>query len=88
MAILDQSPNPADISVCISVIHPFFYQPPSICIPIITIHYSNLSAEDITAATTAMEAARIAWTKLGLSTQSKGKRKVTEEEPSSSQYVS
>jgi hypothetical protein len=34
MAILDRSPNPADISVCISGIHLFFYQPPSIFITI------------------------------------------------------
>jgi hypothetical protein len=60
MAILDWSPNPADISACISIINLFFYQPPSICIPSITmpIDLSNLSAEDISAATAAMEAAR------------------------------
>jgi hypothetical protein len=52
MALLDQSPNPVDINVCISVIHLFFYQPPSISMPI---DLSNLSAEDIAAA---MEAAR------------------------------
>jgi hypothetical protein len=55
MAILDQSPNPADISACISVIHLFFYHPLSITMPI---DLSNLSAEDITAATTAVEAIR------------------------------
>jgi hypothetical protein len=60
MAILDQSPNPVDISMRVSVIHLFFYQPPSICIPSITmpIDLSNLSAEDIAAATAAVEAAR------------------------------
>jgi hypothetical protein len=34
MAILDRSPNPVDIGVLISVVHLFFYQPPSICISI------------------------------------------------------
>jgi hypothetical protein len=55
LALLDWSPNPADINLCISVIHLFFYQPPSISMPI---DLSNLSAEDITAATATMEAAR------------------------------
>jgi hypothetical protein len=60
MAILDQSLNPADISVRISIINLFFYQPPSICIPFITmpIDLSNLSAEDIATTTAAVEAAR------------------------------
>jgi hypothetical protein len=60
MAILDRSLNPVDISACISVINLSFYQPPSICIPSITmpIDLSNLSAEDIAAATAAIEAAR------------------------------
>jgi hypothetical protein len=177
MAILNRSLNSADISAHVSVIHLFFYQPPSICIPSITmpIDFSDLSAEDIAAATTAIEAARgaceererreaeerrkqqeeervrqeatmrreveqqkeaavrkaaaeqsdflaqqkaareaaaaeeerqslatglsglkltipapasIAWTTSGSSTQSKGKRKATEEEPSASQYIS
>jgi erythromycin esterase-like protein len=55
LALLDRSPNFADINTCISVIHLFFYQPPSISMPI---DLSNLSAEDIAAATAAVEAAR------------------------------
>jgi hypothetical protein len=52
-----------DISTCISVIHLFIYHPPSIFIttsPFITmpIDLSNLSAKDVAAATTAMEADR------------------------------
>jgi hypothetical protein len=60
MAISNRSLNPVDISACISVIHLFFYQPPSICFPSITmpIDLSNLSAEDIAAITAAVEAAR------------------------------
>jgi hypothetical protein len=52
MAIFDWSLNPADINVCISVIHLFFYQPPSISMPI---DLSNLSTEDIAATTAAVE---------------------------------
>jgi hypothetical protein len=60
MAILDQSLNPVDMSMCISEsISSFITHHPSV-FPFITmpIDLSNLSAEDITAATTAMEAAR------------------------------
>jgi hypothetical protein len=179
MATLDRSPNPADISMCISVIYLVFYHPPSIFITTsqfitMPIDLSNLSAEDVAVATAAMEATRrareerehwevedrrrrqeeeqarqeatawreaeeqkeaearkveaewrehlaqekvaretvaaeeqwqslttrllglkltipapasIAHTASGLSTQSKGKRKVTEEDPSTSQYI-
>jgi hypothetical protein len=56
MAILDQSPNPADINVCISVIYLLFIihylsLSPPIIMPI---DLSHLSAEDVAA----MEAAR------------------------------
>jgi hypothetical protein len=60
MATLDWAPNPADISVHISVIHLFFIihhlsSSPPIIMPI---DLSNLFAEDIAAATAAVEAAR------------------------------
>jgi hypothetical protein len=61
MATLDWSLNPVDISVCKSVIHLFFFiihhlsSLPHITMPI---NLSNLSAEDVAAATAAVEAAR------------------------------
>jgi hypothetical protein len=60
IATLDQSPNPADISVRISVIHLFFIihhlsLSPLIIMPI---DLSNLSAEDVATATATVEAAR------------------------------
>jgi hypothetical protein len=60
MAILDHSTNPADISACVSVIHLFFINHYLSSFPFITmpIDLSNLPAEDIAAATAAMEAAR------------------------------
>jgi hypothetical protein len=60
IATLDWSPNPADISTCISVIYLFFYHLPSIFMTTyhMPIDLSNLSAEDVATATTAVEAAR------------------------------
>jgi hypothetical protein len=60
MATLDWSPNPADISACISVIHLFFiiHHLSSSPLIIMPIDLSTLSAEDVTATTAAMEAAR------------------------------
>jgi hypothetical protein len=84
MAILDQFPNPADISTCISVIHLFFINHHLSSAPPITIHHhaidlSKLSAEDVAATTVAVEAARRAREERELQAEEE-RRKQQEEE--------